>query len=89
MLRTAQGTGGSGWMLRGTLRVIHQGYVIQNVVGPGRRCHSGFPELGTLLQGEPEKGSTHISQASYPWGVLSSGGRWCSSAEPGTWGHAW
>lgn len=37
----------------------------------------------------PEKGGTHISQASHPWGALSSDSRRCSSAGRGSGGRAW
>lgn len=57
------------------------------VLGPD--VTQGFPRLGTLLQGKAEKGDTHISQASHPRGVPSSGGRLCSSAGLGSVGHAW
>lgn len=56
MLRIVQW--GSGWALRGSLRVTHQGCVIQNVVGLGRGCHSESPELGTLLQGRSQRKGT-------------------------------
>lgn len=36
-----------------------------------------------------EKGGTHISQVIHPWGMLSSGGKWCSSVGLGPLGHVW
>lgn len=87
-------------MLRGSFRAVHQGCIIehvgslrrsagQNAVGLVMDATQGTPSWGCCSQVGPEEGVTHISQAGHPCGVLSSGGRWCSSAEQGPGGHAW
>lgn len=100
MVRTAQGKEGEagcwGVTYGQTSRVCHPEYGVpeevwlvtmwQVLVMDATR---GSLSWGACSQRVTEKGSTHISQVGHPWGVPSSGGRWCSSAGPGPWGRAW